>query len=216
MKSESKRPRGRPQAFDLDEVLDAAIGVFWANGYEGASMDELTNAMGINRPSLYAKFGNKHGLFLAALDRYIVTNSAAQSLPLIQEGDIGTAVEGYYREIIRAVTSEDSPSGCLIASVATEISERDATVREKVSNLLGQAEAQLDERLAAEGYGRKEGGAGYGVTGAMIIAAGLGFAARARLGASRIELEDVAKGFVESFFARHPSEMEPMPAGDGP
>ena len=215
MKIDSKKPRGRPQSYDLNEVLDAAVGVFWTNGYEGASMDDLTGAMGINRPSLYAKFGNKHGLFLAALDRYIETNSTAQSLPLMQESDLRAAIEGYYREIIRTVTSEDGPKGCLIACVATEISERDEAVREKISTLLGQAETLLDERLANEGYGQKECGSDPSVTGAMIIAAGLGFAARARLGASRNELEKVANGFVESFFAANPKEPETLPAGDG-
>ena len=61
---------GRPRAFDKDEALDRAMTVFWTKGYEGASLSELTKAMGINAPSLYAAFGNKEGLLRAALDRY--------------------------------------------------------------------------------------------------------------------------------------------------
>ena len=62
--------RGRPREFDKDEVLGAALQVFWQKGYEGASLSDLTDAMGITRPSLYAAFGNKEALFLQALDRY--------------------------------------------------------------------------------------------------------------------------------------------------
>ncbi len=63
-------PSGRPRAFDLEQALDSALKVFWRKGYEGASLPDLTKAMGINRPSLYAAFGNKEELFRKALDRY--------------------------------------------------------------------------------------------------------------------------------------------------
>ena len=61
---------GRPRAFDVNEALDRAMKVFWSKGYEGASLAELTRAMKINSPSLYAAFGSKEGLFHAVLDRY--------------------------------------------------------------------------------------------------------------------------------------------------
>src|SRR5690348_4805353 len=63
--------RGRPRSFDVDHALDRALKVFWRKGYEGASLPDLTKAMGINRPSLYAAFGNKEALFRKAIDRYI-------------------------------------------------------------------------------------------------------------------------------------------------
>src|SRR5213080_2666917 len=71
MKSKSATaPRGRPRAFDPDAALDRAMHVFWAKGYEGASLSDLTRSMRINRPSLYAAFGNKEQLFGKVLDRY--------------------------------------------------------------------------------------------------------------------------------------------------
>src|SRR3989441_4990422 len=63
-------PRGRPRTFDTDKALDKALKVFWRKGYEGASLPDLTAAMGINRPSLYAAFGNKEALFKKAVERY--------------------------------------------------------------------------------------------------------------------------------------------------
>jgi AcrR family transcriptional regulator len=77
--------RGRPRAFDIERALDQALRVFWRHGYEGASLAELTAAMGINRPSLYAAFGNKEKLFRRALDHY-----AASCMPWPTASATGT------------------------------------------------------------------------------------------------------------------------------
>ncbi len=83
---------GRPRAFDMDQALDRALDVFWRKGYEGASICDLTAAMGINPPSLYAAFGNKEGLFRKALDRY-----AAMHDVFIARGAGAAESEGLYR-----------------------------------------------------------------------------------------------------------------------
>src|SRR5215467_4035068 len=77
-------PKGRPREFDTEKALDRALKVFWRKGYEGASLLDLTEAMGINRPSLYAAFGNKEALFRKVLKRY-VEGPAAYVLEALKE-----------------------------------------------------------------------------------------------------------------------------------
>jgi AcrR family transcriptional regulator len=76
-KRKSAVPMGRPRSFDIEKALDQALQVFWHKGYEGTSLSDLTEAMGINRPSLYAAFGNKEALFRKALDRYATCETTA-------------------------------------------------------------------------------------------------------------------------------------------
>jgi AcrR family transcriptional regulator len=201
MKKYSKRPRGRPLSFDREQVLDAAVQVFWEKGYEGASVDELTKAMGINPPSLYAKFGNKHGLFLQAIDRYVATVTSTQIVPLNESGDIRQAISGYLGEVIRCVASSDWPRGCLVVSVATEACERDEMVRSKVTGLLDEAEEFIAHRIAQAA--RDDTSVRFEdpkKLARMIVAIGQGIAARARAGATRDELHELADDFLDRLF----------------
>lgn len=198
MKNNSTRARGRPLSFDKEQVLDAAVQVFWKNGYEGASLSELTQAMGITPPSLYAKFGNKHELFLQAIDRYVATITSAQIVPLTEMSDIKQGISEYFGEIIRCISSQDWPSGCMVVSVAGEASERDELVRSKVINLLEEAEAfiahritevaRTDQSIQVEDPQKLA---------RMIAAVGQGLAMRARGGASKEALQELANDFLD-------------------
>src|SRR5258705_13627764 len=106
-------PLGRPRTFDTDKALDKALKVFWRKGYEGASLPELTRAMGINRPSLYAAFGNKEALFRKAVERYAQGPSgytgAALELPTAR-----AVVEELLRGGARTMTDPKCPRGCFM------------------------------------------------------------------------------------------------------
>ncbi|MES2021588.1 MAG: TetR/AcrR family transcriptional regulator [Pseudomonadota bacterium] len=111
--------KGRPREFDVDEALAAALMVFWRNGYEAASMTELTNAMGITKPSLYAAFGNKEALFHKALDLYEREKLAYMKSALEAPTARGVA-ERLLRGALEIQMSTCDPKGCLgVISSAT-------------------------------------------------------------------------------------------------
>ena len=103
---------GRPRAFDIDKALDCALKVFWRKGYEGASLPDLTKAMGINRPSLYAAFGNKEGLFRKALDRYAEGPTAFRREAL-DKTTAREVVERLLSGTVDLLTDSCNPCGCL-------------------------------------------------------------------------------------------------------
>jgi AcrR family transcriptional regulator len=103
---------GRPRAFDAEKALDRAMRVFWRKGYLGASLSDLTEAMGINRPSLYAAFGNKESLFRQALDRYSKGPSAYLDEAL-REPNARAVAERMWRGVVDLLTDPQTPSTCL-------------------------------------------------------------------------------------------------------
>ena len=145
--------RGRPREFDVDDALTAALRVFWSKGYEGASMTDLTEAMGVTRPSLYAAFGNKEALFRKALDLY-----EREKLCYIGQALEAPTARGVAERLLRGSlenqTSGDDPRGCLgvISSVACG-AEADC-IRQEVlerGRIAHQALIERMERAIAEG-----------------------------------------------------------------
>jgi AcrR family transcriptional regulator len=117
---------GRPRGFDEDEALERAMRVFWAQGYEGSSLTDLTDAMGVSRTSMYAAFGNKEDLFRRALALY-TEGPAGYGARAIQEPTARQVATAFLRGSVRDTTTPGYPSGCLgvQASLATGASARD-------------------------------------------------------------------------------------------
>ncbi|MEY2546041.1 MAG: hypothetical protein QOG48_1158 [Verrucomicrobiota bacterium] len=135
---------GRPRAFDPDIALDRAMHVFWAKGYEGAALSDLTRAMRINRPSLYAAFGNKVQLFRKVLDRYmdgpVGYFGKALALPTARG-----VVEDIFFGTARMADDATIPAGCLMVQGALACG--DASVRKEVAARRTAAEFALRRRL---------------------------------------------------------------------
>src|SRR4051812_50142989 len=110
-------PSGRVRQFDADVALDRALEVFWARGYEGATLPELTKAMGINRPSMYAAFGNKEQLFRKALDRY-ATGPAGYVCAALEAPTARAVVEKLFQGAINSQSNPKNPRGCLMVQGA--------------------------------------------------------------------------------------------------
>lgn len=136
--------RGRPRAFDADVALDRAMHVFWDKGYEGASLSYLTRAMRINRPSLYAAFGNKEQLFRKVLDRYMNGPVAwfGKALAATKARDV---VEQIFLGTARMAEDSRIPAGCLLVQGALACGS--ASARKEVAARRTAAEDALRRRL---------------------------------------------------------------------
>ncbi len=123
---------GRPRAFDTEKALDRALKVFWAKGYEGASLSDLTEAMGINRPSLYAAFGNKEELFRKVVDRYVEgpTNYITEALKALTAREVA---ERILRGVIEQLSDRRMPAGCLLVQSALACGEEAQSVRAELA-----------------------------------------------------------------------------------
>ncbi len=154
---EIKRGRGRPRAFDRDVVLDAAMQVFWAAGYEAASIPMLTAAMGISAQSLYAAFGSKEALYREALERYRVTIGGFGARALEEEADALAAVERLLRDAATVFARTVGTPGCMIATPTTSATERELTNlgRDLRANSIASVEQRL-ERGIVEGQVRAD------------------------------------------------------------
>ena len=185
-------PRGRPREFDADKALDRALKVFWRKGYEGASLPDLTKAMGINRPSLYAAFGNKEALFRKALDRY-AEGPAAYIRAALAEPTARAVAERLLEGSIDLLTEPGNPRGCLMVQGALACGQAAESVRrELVSRRVAGEEAvrRRFEQALTDGDLPADASptdlAGYLVT---VIR---GMAVQAASGASREDLRRVA------------------------
>ncbi|MHA7987642.1 TetR/AcrR family transcriptional regulator [Rathayibacter sp. CAU 1779] len=139
--------RGRPRGFDLDVALDRAIEVFWRQGYEGTSLSDLTEAMGINRPSLYAAFGNKENTFRLAVQRYGETTLDYLDEALAQPTARAVA-EHYLHDNVRAITKQGRPRGCLSVQAGSSSAPEDRSAIEFVVARREGGEARFAERFA--------------------------------------------------------------------
>jgi AcrR family transcriptional regulator len=186
VKKEAK-PRGRPRQFDESDALDAALRVFWAKGYDGATIDDLTEAMEIGRPSLYATFGDKEALFARCLERYGETFGGKTLEALRSAKDVHGAFRAFLRQAVVNATGEDTPAGCVMACVVPAVD--DVKVRQAVASSFRVAASLLEERLRA-GVREQQLGADFPVAtrARAVVDASNALALRARLGARRAEL----------------------------
>jgi len=137
----------RPREYHPGAVLDRAVEAFWARGYGATSVDDLVTATGLHRGSLYAAFGDKRGLFLAALDRYAATIVPHWLAVLRRQGPALEAVRSFFDMVTDYAAADTRRRGCLLANTAVELAPRDSEVSRRVAAHLGRIEDALAEAL---------------------------------------------------------------------
>jgi AcrR family transcriptional regulator len=181
----------RPREFDVDQALDRATEVFWARGYEATSVQDLVDALGVNRASLYSTFGDKARLFEAVLERYGQQVNGAVFQALAPPAAGAEAVQAWLKALIAAATQPGTPRGCLMVNTLTGCSTAPSALHERVIAAVRASTDRLqdaltrDPQLAARENVR--------TLARFFAAEGHGLAVLARAGVRRQELEMAAE-----------------------
>jgi AcrR family transcriptional regulator len=184
---------GRPRSFDADKALDRALQLFWRKGYQGTSLSDLTKSMGINRPSLYAAFGDKQALFRKVLDRY-VDGPASYVREALSEPTARAVLERLLRRTVEVSTDPHNPKGCLMVQGALACGkEADPVRRELVSRRAG-GEAAIRRRFErAKSEGDLPANTNPADLARFVTAILHGMAVQAVGGATRAKLQTIAE-----------------------
>jgi AcrR family transcriptional regulator len=145
MAKKSTGTMGRPRSFDETAALDAAMRVFWQRGYEGASMAELSAAMKMSPPSIYAAFGNKESLFIRAINYYL-EGPASYEVKALQEPTLEKVLHALFVEIIAFLTSPSNPPGCMTLG-ALSCSADAVLIQTRLTAIRKKSEARLAKRM---------------------------------------------------------------------
>jgi AcrR family transcriptional regulator len=185
--------RGRPREFDPAQALAAALEVFWRRGYEGASISELTEAMGITRPSLYACFGNKESLFRQALDLY-----ETEKLCYVQTALEAPTARGVAERLLRGALAmqcnESEPQGCLgVISTVAGVTEAECIRDEVLARRASSDAALLARFVRAKEEGDLPDGIEPQALACYLSTVSQGMAVQSSGGASRETLEQLVR-----------------------
>ncbi|HYN53254.1 MAG TPA: TetR/AcrR family transcriptional regulator [Methylotenera sp.] len=199
MSTDIKKMRGRPRVFDMDEALDKALEIFWKRGFEGASIAELTETLGINKPSLYGAFGNKEEIFKKALSRYV-----AGPVAFIQEVvNQPTAFDVAQNFLIKAVeffTDTKHPKGCLIVQAALSVSADSLMVKDLLANYRYSYEHLLAKRFEkAKEEGDLPNDANAETLAKFLSTLHQGMSVQVTSGASKAELMEIVEFALKSW-----------------
>jgi AcrR family transcriptional regulator len=190
---------GRPREFDVETALDRAMDVFWKRGYESASLPELTAAMGINKPSLYAAFGSKEQLFRKAVERYLGGPgshvSEAMKLPTARD-----AVEAMLDGGIEVVTDPKHPGGCMLLQSSMGVGAEAECLKREVTAIREAGLELLSNRLERGKHaGELPSDADCGDLARYFTTVMHGMAVQASGGATKAQLERVAAIAMQSW-----------------
>lgn len=201
MKQAERAPRrtGRPLSFDREAALHQAMLLFWRHGYESTTLSDLTAAMRVTAPSIYAAFGDKKGLFREAVGRYLSGPVTSESIIADAETALDAA-KGLLRSAATGFTSAEHPPGCLLATSAISCSAAAADVQRELAVIRHGIEARLHSRIVrAIESGEMGADTDADALAGHIMAAIQGMSTLARDGATREKLMRIAATALRSW-----------------
>ena len=145
MIQKTTRPRGRPRSFDETGALEKATQVFWSKGYDGVTIDDLVEGMGVGRPSLYAVFGDKREIFLRVLRAYAERKGVLAAKALLSPQGLRDSIAGFLRFAVESATEKGSARGCLLMCVAPVVN--DAEVQRFLQSAAAGGAAMVERRF---------------------------------------------------------------------
>lgn len=191
--------RGRPRQFDKEKALDTALKLFWTHGYEGTSIAFLAEQIGVKVPSLYAAFGNKEALFMAAIERYSELNGKMYH-ESFQKKTAREVVQAILDGEVELVTRRNSPDGCLMIQGALVTSPESEKLRTMMAGMRRMAEKWVEKRfIQAQQDGDLSKGADPAALACYIMALNSGIAVQAKSGATKKELQEVVKVAMQNW-----------------
>ncbi|MFF4577274.1 TetR/AcrR family transcriptional regulator [Streptomyces sp. NPDC001389] len=203
--------RGRPRSFDRDAALDQAMLTFWEHGYEATSISDLTRALGIGAPSLYAAFGDKRRLFDEAVVVYAGRYGDFAGVALREEPTAGAAMARILREAAGIYTDPAHPPGCMVISAAANTTSKEVAeaLRERRNANLAMFESRIRADIAS---GELPAGTDARALAVYAGAVLQGMSQQSRDGATREELEAVADRALLAWPGRPAAGPQPRPA----
>ena len=183
----------RPREFDADSVLESATRVFWTRGFDNTSLDDLCEATGLNRSSLYAAFGAKRDLYLSALARY-EDGSSARIAAALDGKPIRKGVKAFLDALIDSIVAGPGRRGCFIGNCAAEMARLDRGAAARVRRSLARIEAAFRDGLAgAQARGELPPGSNSAVLARFLTASIQGLRLVGKANPNRAALNDIAR-----------------------
>jgi TetR/AcrR family transcriptional regulator, copper-responsive repressor len=198
MEKTEKRPRGRPRAYEPDVALRRAADAFWKTGYSGTSLDDLSAATGMNRPSLRAAFGDKHAIYMRALADYWGIKFAVMGVALAGPGTLSEVLMRVYDAALDIYFSGDEHvRGCFVVGTAITEALGDPEIQDVVTHGFRRLDADFEARLReARDVGELKKDADVEALAVLVSATMHTIAIRARAGSPRTELRKLAQKAV--------------------
>lgn len=194
-----KAQTGRPREFDTDQALDQAVLLFWRQGYEGTSLSDLENAMGITRKSVYAAFGNKEELFRKVLQRYS-EGFAAYGLESLRQPTAREVATAFLNGSVETSTRPGGPAGCLGVAAALTVGAANQPIQDALRTWRDDGQAALRERFQRAIDERDlPANADAGSIAQYVMTVSNGIAVQALGGATRDELRRVAVAALKNW-----------------